>query len=275
MPIVSTGDTQISYDQRGAGEPLLLINGFASSSATWGPAFLEGLARSFRLITFDNRGTGRSDTRDEPVTLARLADDGVAVLDALGVARAHVMGISMGGMIAQELALRHPERVLGLVLGCTNVGVPLSQVASQETLALLFPPAGVDPREAARYAWRVGYTDAFIAANQALLESVLDRALEHPTPLFTRMRQSEAVREWQSHDRLGGLTAPTLIITGDRDILVPPENSQILHERIAGSRLEVIKDAAHVFPSSHPEETVGLVTEFLQAVRAPAAAGGV
>src|SRR5215218_2271434 len=116
MPRVQVGDIQINYEERGAGEPLLLIMGFGGSLAGWRPEFLDGLARSFRVIAFDNRGTGLSDKPEGSTTVAQMADDGVGLLDALDIPRAHVMGISMGGMIAQELALRHPERVVGLVL---------------------------------------------------------------------------------------------------------------------------------------------------------------
>jgi pimeloyl-ACP methyl ester carboxylesterase len=272
MPRVQAGEIAIHYEVHGQGEPLLLINGFASSSASWRPELLAGLARSFRVIAFDNRGTGQSDHPDTPWTLAQMADDAAALLDALAVRRAHVFGLSMGGMIAQELTLRHPHRVLGLVLGCTNCGAPLSVPAAPEVVQLLMVPEGMDPREAARRAWPASYTPEFIAAHRDILEQTLDRVLAHPTPPKTRRFQMEAIRAWSSHERLHQLTAPTLIITGDRDVLIPPENARILHERIAGSRLHVIPGAAHNFAGSHPEETVRLVTEFLREVSATVAA---
>jgi 3-oxoadipate enol-lactonase len=272
MPRVQAGEIAIHYEVHGQGEPLLLINGFASSSASWRPELLAGLARSFRVIAFDNRGTGQSDHPDTPWTLAQMADDAAALLDALAVPRAHVFGLSMGGMIAQELTLRHPHRVLGLVLGCTNCGAPLSVPAAPEVVQLLMVPEGMDPREAARRAWPASYTPEFIAAHRDILEQTLDRVLAHPTPPKTRRFQMEAIRAWSSHERLHQLTAPTLIITGDRDVLIPPENARILHERIAGSRLHVIPGAAHNFAGSHPDETVRLVTEFLREVSATVAA---
>jgi pimeloyl-ACP methyl ester carboxylesterase len=123
---------------------------------------------------------------------------------------------------------------------------------------------GLDPREARRRAWPAQYTPEFIAAHRDFLEAVTDRVLAYPTPAATRARQMEAIRAWEgSHGRLHELSAPTLIITGDRDVLILPENARILHERIAGSRLHVIEGAAHMFFHSHPEETVRVVTAFL------------
>src|SRR5262249_40372534 len=156
----------------------------------WRPELAQGLARSFRLVTVDNRGTGFSDKRDEPTSIAQMADDAVAGVYARGLERAHRVGISVGGGVAPGRALRPRRRVIGLVLGCTNCGAPISKVASQQILALLIPPAGVDPREAARHGWQAVHTPEFIESNRDFLESMLDRTLANPTPLFTRMRQS-------------------------------------------------------------------------------------
>jgi len=185
------------------------------------------------------------------------------------------MGISMGGYIAQELALRHPEKVGGLVLGCTTCGPPVRIPPSPEVLAMIAPNvgAGLDPREARKLSWGAQYTPEFITANGDFLDAVFERVAAHPTPVATRARQMEAIQAWTgSHDRLHTLTAPTLIITGDRDVLIVPENARILHEGIAGSRLHVIKDAAHMFYHSHPDETVRVVTEFLTSCGARAEA---
>ena len=268
MPRIEVGDITLHYDEQGDGEPLLMIMGYGGSSANWLPGYLAGLARTFHVITFDNRGTGQSDTFDGPTSIVEMADDAAGLLDELGIGRAHVMGVSMGGYIAQELALRYPAKVAGLVLGCTTCGPPVRVAPAPEVLAMIAPDAGVslEPREAARRAWGAQYTPEFIAANRDFLESVLDRVLAHPTPVATRARQMEAIQAWKgSHERLHELTAPTLIITGEHDVLIVPENARILHERIAGSRLHVVKDAAHIFWHSHPEETVRVVTEFLAA----------
>jgi 3-oxoadipate enol-lactonase len=266
LPRIEVGDIQLHYNIHGEGEPLLLIMGYGSSSANLLPEYVAGFTRTFRVITFDNRGTGQSDRFDGPTSIVEMADDAAGLLDALGIGRAHVMGTSMGGYIAQELALRHPEKIAGLALGCTTCGPPFRIAPSSEVLAMITPDAGagLDAREALRRAWPTQYTPEFIAASRDFLESVIDRVLAHPTPVATRARQMEAIRAWKgSHDRLRTMTAPTLIITGEHDVLIVPENARILHQRIVGSRLHMIKDAAHVFHHSHPEETVRVVTEFL------------
>lgn len=270
MPRIHAADIELHYDIQGTGEPLLLIMGFGASSAAWRPELVEALARSFRVITFDNRGTGQSDKPDAPYTLALMADDAAGLLDALGIGSAHVFGVSMGGMIAQEFALRHPAKLRGLVLGCTNCGAPVSIPATQETVSLLMIPEGMDPRTAAERAWPALHTPEYIEANRAYLLESIERALEHPTPLYARNRQMQAIMAWKSHERLGQITAPTLIITGDRDVLIPPQNSTILHERIAGSRLHIIPGAAHSFTTSHHEETARVVTAFLRSMAIPA-----
>jgi len=133
--------------------------------------------------------------------------------------------------------------------------------------------AGLDPREARKLSWGAQYTPEFIAASGDFLDKVFERVAAYPTPAATRARQMEAIRSWKgSHDRLHALTAPTLILTGEHDVLIVPENARILHERIAGSRLHVIEDAAHMFFHSHPEETVRVVTEFLTSCGARAGA---
>ena len=130
----------------------------------------------------------------------------------------------------------------------------------------------MDAREAVRCAWPAAHTPEFIASQRDYLEAAMERAPVNPTPLSARHRQMEAIQGWCSHSRLGAITAPTLILAGDRDVLVPPENSRILHERISGSRLAMIPEAAHSFATSHPEEAVRIVTEFLRSVETPATA---
>jgi pimeloyl-ACP methyl ester carboxylesterase len=270
MPRVAVGDIELFYEVQGAGAPLLLIPGFGAGAATWQPELLAGLARAFRVVAYDPRGTGRSDRPDGPLAVTQLADDAGGLLSALGVSRAHVLGTSLGGYVAQELALRRPGAVDRLVLGCTHCGPPVRIPVPREALAPLLEQAGADPRAAIRRVWPVWYPPEFIAAHRDFLEAQLERMLAHPTPLATRQRQLAAIDGWSSHARLSRLAAPTLVLTGDRDALVVPENARLLQARIVGSRLHVIAGAGHLFWHSHPDEVLTVVTEFL----APPPAGG-
>jgi 3-oxoadipate enol-lactonase len=222
------------------------------------------MARSLRVITFDNRGTGRSEKPDGPITVAQMADDAIGLLGSLGIARAHVMGVSMGGYIAQEIALRQLDAVDRLVLGCTHCGPPIRIAVPRELLAPVMTPAAAnDPAQAMRDMWPTWYPAEFVAASREFLEAQIDRSLTYPTPLATRRKQLDAITEWSSHQRLHHLTVQTLVLTGDRDALVLPENARILQERIAGSRLHVISGAGHIFWHSHVDETVSVVSDFL------------
>jgi 3-oxoadipate enol-lactonase len=263
MPRIGVNDIHLHYDVYGEGEPLLLITGFGASSATWRPEFLTGLARFFKVITFDNRGTGRSDQPDGPVSMTLLADDAAGLLDALGIGRTNVFGASMGGNVAQELALNHPRRVAGLVLGCTYCGDKAGIPLDRDRFAAMRAPAAGDPREEARLEWPTVYAPEFIAANRDFLESELERTLEYPTPPTTLRRQREATTVWSSRERLRLISAPTLIVTGDRDERMDPRNSAILHEHIADSHVHIVERAGHKFWNSHPGETVAAVTAFL------------
>ena len=263
MPRIRVGDIHLHYDVYGEGEPLLLITGFGASSASWRPEFVAGLARNFTVLTFDNRGTGRSDQPDTPMSMALLADDAAGLLENLGIARAHVLGASMGGYIGQELAINHARRVAGLVLGCTYCGDQDGIPLDRERFAAMRAPAAGDPREEIRLQWPTVYRPEFIAANRDFLESELERTLRYPTPPATLRRQREATTVWNSRERLHQVTAPTLIVTGDRDERMDPRNSSILHEHIPNSRLHLIEGAGHKFWNSHPDETVAVVTAFL------------
>src|SRR3990172_5365438 len=143
MSIARVGDINIEYYVEGAGPPLLLIIGLGGQASTWGERFLELLMPHFQVVRSSNRGTGLTDKPDTEYTIPMMADDAVGLLDELGIGKAHVMGISMGGTIAQELALSHPERVLGLVLGCTACGGPQRVPAEPRAIAMLAATPGL------------------------------------------------------------------------------------------------------------------------------------
>ncbi len=261
---------KIRYEIRGQGEPLALVMGFSGSGRAWGEPFLQGMERSFTIFVIDNRGTGESDKPDQPWTLADMAADIVSVLDHAKVDRAHIYGISMGGMIAQELALAYPGRVRGLVLGCTNCGVSHSVHAPPEVVANLMPLPGATAEEQARRAFSAACGKAFLNSErgrQVLDQAIADMGKYPMTPVHTFARQGAAIQSFDTHARLGEIKAPTLIIHGDDDAIVPHQNARILAQGITGSRVHTIKGAGHMFFWEAPAESAHVAAEFLETVK--------
>lgn len=269
MPIAKAGDVNLEYYVEGSGPPLLMIKGFGSHASTWGEPFLERLRPHFTLVRFSNRGTGESDLLPEGATHSMMADDAAALLSALGIERAHVLGVSMGGRIAQELTLNYPERVHGLVLGCTSCGGSHG-VGHAETMATLARAMRLPPEERVRAFWSLTVTPAFMDSGKEFLDALLSTYMEMPVPVETVARQLAANLAFDSYDRLPQIKTPTLIIHGDRDALSPVENAEVLRRRISGSRVKIIHGAGHSFFWEKPEESADVIVPFLS--RIPVAA---
>jgi 3-oxoadipate enol-lactonase len=261
---------KLRYEIRGSGEPVALIMGFSGSGRGWGEAFLKLMEARFKIFVIDNRGTGESDKPDAEFTLADMAADIAAVLDHAKTPRAHIFGISMGGMIAQEFALAYPERTRGLVLGCTNCGASHSVPADPAAIANLIPAPGIDPIEQARRAFSVACGKAFLnsAAGQEILSQAIAEMGNYPiTPMHTFMRQGQAIGRFDSFARLGQIKSPTLIIHGDDDSIVPYPNAEVLQGAIAGSKKHTLKAAGHMFFWEVPDEAARAAGDFLSAVK--------
>jgi 3-oxoadipate enol-lactonase len=225
------------------------------SSAGWAPELVAELARSFRTITYDNRGTGLSDKPDEPYSLEMFAADAIAILDHLRISRTHLFGVSMGGMIAQEIALRYGSRLQTLTLGCTTCGGRNAVPPPPESVKLLTAPrGGLSDEEVIRRGWPLAYTLEYIKNHRAELEGSIPRLLVNATPTFIFKRHLDASYGLKTYERLPQITTPTLVITGAQDLLFPARNSEILAERIPGAKLHVISNAAHAFFNEAREE---------------------
>jgi 3-oxoadipate enol-lactonase len=250
MPLTERG---IHYETRGdpAKPPLLLIMGLALSSRAW-DRLPEHLARDFHVLVFDNLGTGRSPRRGVAYRMRHLAHDALAVLDAAGVEKAHVFGISMGGMIAQELAIRHPERVRSLALGCTFASWRKAKAPRLRTKIdlVLLNIGRVTPGRIARILVSAEWHRAHPESAHEWLRRAERTALRFATA------QVLAIARHHTLDRLKHIRAPTLVLTGDKDRLVPPANSEVLARSIPRARLQVLRGAGHVFPLEREEETV-------------------
>ncbi len=266
MPQAKVRDLNLHYDEYGRGDPLLMIMGLGASSAAWDPELVADLAKSFRVITFDNRGTGQSDKPDIPYSIEMFADDAAGMLEHLQIPTAHIFGVSMGGMIAQEFALRHAPLTHTLTLGCTTAGGKQSVPPPPESLKVLTAPReGVSPEDIIRRGWPLGYTPEYIAAHRAELEASIPRLLKHPTPPFAFQRQLEGTYTLQTWDRLPQIKAPTLVITGAKDVLIPAKNSELLAARIPGAKLHLIPNAGHAFMSEGREEFARVFVPFAKA----------
>ena len=267
MPHATVDGIQINYTEVGEGEPLLLIMGFGMPGEAWlgSVPFLE----SFRTIYFDNRGTGKSDRPEGPYTIEQMADDAAGLLDYLGIARAHVYGISMGGMIAQELALRHSEKVRSLVLGCTMCGGTQAKMPEPEVVDALVEVISnmgkPDPESWVERQLPLLFTADWVAATPGIRDMMTAMVPLLPTtPPETAQHALAGIQAWGTHDRLPQIDTPTLILHGDRDALIPVENAYILAERISGAKLHIIAGAGHGYPAQDPVGIHHTVTEFLR-----------
>ena len=269
MPITKVGEISIEHYVEGSGPPLLMIMGMAGQASSWGEPFLEQLRQRFTTIRFSNRGTGLSDKPSE-VTIRVMADDAAGLLRELGIDKCHVLGISMGGTIAQELVLNYPQRVQGLVLGCTFCGLAHGVQAPADTLARFGQITAMTPEERIKQFWLMAVTAEFVERAEDFLDGMMAVALATPTPWTTVGQQFAAIQTFDTYDRLPQVQAPTLIIHGNRDALVPVENADILQQRIAGSRVRIIEGVGHCFFWEKPEESAQAIVEFLAQVPAPA-----
>ena len=263
MPYTQINGIRLHYEVEGRGQPLLFIAGLGQPAIAWDPELVHALAQSYQVITYDNRGTGLSDKPDDPYSISLFASDAIGLLDTLAVSRAHIFGVSMGGMIAQELGAHHPQRVGSLTLGCTTPGGRNAVAAPPESMKMLEGRAGMTPAEAGREGWKLSFSDEFIRAHRAALEAHLQRTLTHITPRFAYERHFQATMTLRVFKHLKDITAPTLVVTGRDDILIPAANSEILAREIPGAELTVIDNAGHGFFISAREQFVNVFQQFL------------
>jgi pimeloyl-ACP methyl ester carboxylesterase len=263
VPKVKVNDIQLYHEVHGQGEPLVLIMGLGASTLGWDMQ-VPALSREFQVIAFDNRGSGRSDKPATPYSIRLFADDTAGLMDALGIASAHVYGQSMGGLIAQELALSYPERVRTLVLGSTSCGGQQAIPALPEHVTLMAFLNTLSVEEAAEKGLPLMYSEEFIARKrQELIARALAEAELRP-PLDAFARQVQAAVRHEAYDRLPEIRCPTLIISGSDDKIVPAENSRILAERIPNAELVVLPKAGHGYLVECAEESNAIVLDFLR-----------
>jgi 3-oxoadipate enol-lactonase len=259
MAFVENQKARIYWDEQGQGEPVLLIMGLAYPSQMW-YRIRPLLASRYRTVALDNRGIGRSDVPPGPYPIALMASDAAAVLDAAGIESAHVFGVSMGGMIAQELALQYPARVRSLILGCTAAGGPTVVRAEPEAIQMLMNREKMSPEQAVEAPVPFIYDPATPRAR--IDEDIAVRRPWFPSPAGYAA-QLQGILGWEAYRRLGQIAAPTVVIHGESDRLIPPGNAKLIAERIPGAKLVMIPHASHLFLTDQTEVSHHVILQFL------------
>lgn len=260
MAYVENLGARIYWDEQGEGDPILLIMGLGYPSCMWHRS-RPVLTERFRTIAFDNRGIGNSDVPPGPYPIVLMASDAAAVLDAANVESAHVFGVSMGGMIAQEFALQYPKRVRSLILGCTAAGGPTSVRAEQDAIQMLMSRDKMSPEQALQAPVPFIYDSA--TPRERIDEDLALRRPWLPRP-EGYAAQLQGILAWQGYNRLPAIPAPTLVIHGESDRLVPPANGKLIAERIPGAKLVMIPHASHLFLTDQTDTAHRIMLQFLE-----------
>jgi 3-oxoadipate enol-lactonase len=265
MPTTQVGSHTVYYDEFGAGHPLVFISGLASTRLGWWKQ-IEPFTKKFRVINLDNRDAGDSALGTCPYTIADMAEDVAGVVKNLNLGRARIVGISMGGMIAQELAIRHPDLVDKLVLVATTAGGPTGVNAKPEIAALLMRAGEEDVETRVRRTFTAIAGEGYMVKHPEDLDQIVKNSIAKPMSLESYQRQLGACMvhfRQGTADRLAQITAPTLVVHGDYDPLIPYPNGKYLAEHIKGARLATYPGVGHLSPIEAPERFNREVIEFL------------
>jgi pimeloyl-ACP methyl ester carboxylesterase len=264
LAIIPVEGARIAYRRVGNGPPLLVLNGFAATSADWDPSFLSGLASRNELILLDNRGIGDSTDDEKPFDIAQLADDALHVIETLGFDRTSVVGWSMGGFVAETLALQHPEHVNKLILLSTDPGGSDADLASPAVWSQLVDTSGT-PGEQARRLMFVLFPSDVAESLYRQFGDIVAAARARLSPDLVQ-RQAAAMDAWHRNGltkRLRELNAPVLIATGTEDVLIPPSNALKLVNAIPSTWLAQFPRGGHAFMAQYPRSLADLINTFL------------
>jgi pimeloyl-ACP methyl ester carboxylesterase len=259
---IRVNGVEMHYDLQGTGEPLVLIHG-AQGDRSMFSGLVPVFAKQFQVLTFDQRGSGQSEKPDMDYSIALLADDTAALMDQVGFASAHIIGVSMGGMIAQELVLRHPQKVRSLVLGCTTPGGPKAVRLGGEALTNAYSTTPMSAEERGKALAEAAFTKGYIEQHPEIIPAMIEARRQRPIDPVALGHRMKAAYAHNTYDRLPQIACPTLVITGKDDALISWENSRILAERIPGAQLVLLEPAGHVFWTEQPEQSLAAILTFL------------
>jgi 3-oxoadipate enol-lactonase len=259
VTVIDVGDIQLDYERGGSGPPLLMIMGMSGTALSWGKPLLEDLRGDFDAIAYDHRGVGASSRLEGPTSIRQMAQDAAGLLDALELDSAHVFGISMGGMVAQELALDRPELIRTLTLGCTYCGGRDAVRGNDEGYRRVAEARRSGDRDGAvRASWEMNVSPAF-ATNDEQYDAFVARSMRRSVAIPVIVEQARAIAAHDTSARLGQIELPTLVIHGTVDELLPVANGRQIAELIPGARLEVLDGIGHMFFVECPERTAELL----------------
>lgn len=252
------GRTRLYWESAGSGDPVLLIHGLGLSGGAWWRT-VDALAPSMRVVTFDHRGIGQSASAIRAYTTEAMADDAVSILDALAIDRVHVYGFSLGGMVAQQVVLRHPERVQSLVLGGTHSGGRRTGLPGPDVIAFFLRRAKMPSEEAAWASVPYNYGPRSRAEQVDRIAEDIERRLQNPFNEQAYQAQLVAASLHNCYGRLERIRVPTLVVHGARDRIIPVANAHRTAERVPGAELKILEDAGHLYPSEQPgaDEAIG------------------
>ncbi len=258
---------KLFYETHGAGEPLILIPGFASGGWTWFRQ-IDDLSKDFQVITFDPRGIGKSKIENpkdsENLSMQVFVEDVLQVLDKLRIEKANVLSASFGGFVAQELALKFPERVNKLILACTTAGGANHVKPDIEILRSFTPDPNLTVGERIRKFFRPAFTERFGKEHAEVVEKVCRLRELNEVAEIVYFAQLEAAFSFNSEDRIGAVETKTLVMTGDQDKIVPMQNSVNLAEKLPNAILKIIENGSHMFFIENADEFNRAVKEFLR-----------
>ena len=269
---ISSNGQELYYEVHGDGQPLVLVMGIGYDSSLWKLQQVPALSKRFRVVIFDNRDAGRSSRASQRYSIGDMADDVAGLLDGLNIPHAHLLGLSMGGMIGQEFALRHPDRLDRLVL--SGVGAAPARSGFDPIRIWSWVKSHDDTGEAfgaQQFVWL--FSSSFLR-NDAAVKQTLALLASNPNPMTpdAYARQATAYLQHDSLDRLSGIRAPTLVVGGEQDLLTPPWIVEEVASAIPGAELRIFRGdgASHLLPLERPVEFNQLVTDFLsEPVRTP------
>jgi pimeloyl-ACP methyl ester carboxylesterase len=258
---IQVGDIRMGYRTYGNGYPLVMIMGYGSTMRLWEPTLIHSLSTYYKLIVFDNRGMGDTETGQRPFSIEQFADDTAELMDALDIRQAHVLGWSMGALIAEEVALRHPGKVNKLILYAAHCNADVFP-PTPEVIRKLTDMTGSPKEQGIRFISTLFPPD-WLRSSQDRIKEIFYRPLGS-TPPETMKKQSMAIGQWKGCcDRLGDIKNPALVITGADDLLVPPQNAHYIAGKIPNARLLSYENGGHGLMFQYPEKFSEKVIDFL------------